>query len=38
MYSDSHKDKDITIDYYPDSGLGEDFYSSGSSHIILVSI
>lgn len=35
MYSDSHKDKDITIDYYPDSGLGEEFYSSGSSHIIL---
>ena len=40
MYSDSHSNKDFTIDYYPDSDHDiEDYYSSGlSNNVILVSI
>ena len=39
MYSDSHSNKDFTIDYYPDSDHDKDYYSSGLSNnnVILVS-
>ena len=39
MYSDSHSNKDFTIDYYPNLDHDKDYYSSGlSNNVILVSI
>ena len=38
MYSDSHQQNDFSIDYYPTSDHHiDDYYSSGSSNVILVS-